>query len=60
METTQCNNCAWYYSDEEYPTCEAFAPGKIPREILTGEVSHTKPVPGQTDPNIVYLPIIED
>jgi len=34
-------------------TCPAFDPGKIPLPILSGELRHTTPVPGQTN-DIVY------
>lgn len=62
MITAQCTNCAWLYDDDDQEdiTCEAFAPGPIPVEILKGQVGHQKPYPGQTNPDVIYTPLAKD
>lgn len=53
-----CLNCKNYIGkveDIHKPTCTAFLKG-IPKEILTGENNHTKPLPKQGN-DIVFEPI---
>ena len=45
MIGTECPTCK---HDRGRLKCAAF-PERIPMEILTGEVSHTKPYPGDND-----------
>lgn len=45
MMPIQCITCKHYQGDSR---CLAFPePDEIPAEILTGEISHSKPFPGQ-------------
>lgn len=50
-----CNTCKHFNVDPEsdVASCAAFA--RIPKEILTGEVDHTRPVRG--DNGIRYEPV---
>lgn len=52
---SDCAKCEYYHS--ELPdTCIAFCPNPIPADILNGKQNHRKPVSGQSEPGVVFLP----
>ena len=53
--TIECPFCKHYQNDLK---CDAF-PEKIPTEILTGEISHEKPLKNQKN-KIVFQPVTKD
>jgi hypothetical protein len=60
MQSKQCINCAWLLSGQEVFTCYAYAPGPIPEEIATGEVSHATARGDEVHEGIVYMPLTEE
>ena len=57
VEKLSCWDCI-HVNKKEIGKCKAFPDG-IPFEILSGEVSHDKPLPNQNN-NIVFEPIKEE
>ena len=49
----QCGTCKNY--DPDTGSCPAFYPREIPKDVMTGEVSHRKPIPG--DGGVRYEPL---